>query len=97
MSAWRWGTVTRLLVYSLIFSASVAGQPAKVVINDQWPIQSPSGASVLSPPHVEPTNQCSKSVYVDSFIPHATITVFLNGLTVIGGPTATDFGFTDVP
>lgn len=48
---------------------------------------------VASPPHVEPTNECSKKVYVDSFIPHATVKVFLNGTILIGGPVAPNFGF----
>lgn len=59
-------------------------------INERWPIKGPES---LSPPHVEPTNECSKKVYVDSFIPHATVKVFLNGTILIGGPVAPNFGF----
>src|SRR6266853_5653731 len=68
-----------------------------VFINERWPIKDPNGTVLLSPPHVEPTNECSKSVFVDSFVPKATITVFLNGATAIGGPLVTVFGFADVP
>ncbi|MEO8937772.1 MAG: hypothetical protein ABI277_03025 [Burkholderiaceae bacterium] len=35
------------------------------------------------------------SVYVDSFVPKAKITVF-NGSTIVAGPVATDFGFVSV-
>ena len=68
---------------------------AQVPINDRWPIRGPKGVN-LSPPHVEPTNECSRSVYVDSFIPHATIRVFRSGIP-ISGPFHSQFGFADVP
>ena len=71
-------------------------QDHKVVINDKWPITGPKGQSELSPPHVEPTNECSKSVYVDGFIPTATIMVYRSG-TPIGAPFVSTFGFADVP
>jgi hypothetical protein len=83
------------LTLGLVCSIVVSAQDEKVFINDHWPIRGEKGPT-LSPPHIEPTNECSKSVYVDSFIPHATITVFL-GSSVIGGPFATEFGFADVP
>jgi hypothetical protein len=68
---------------------------AHVQINDRWPIRGPKGPN-LSPPHVEPTNQCSQSVYINSFIPKATLRVFRSG-ALIGGPFVTQFGFADVP
>ncbi|HEY6292890.1 MAG TPA: hypothetical protein VI455_15175, partial [Terriglobia bacterium] len=80
----------------LVVICSAAGQDHKVIINDKWPIQGPSGQSELSPPHVEPTNECSKSVYVDSFVPGAIITVFRSG-SPIGAPFPSTFGFADVP
>jgi hypothetical protein len=85
------------LVFTLgmVFSIVASAQDQKVFINDHWPIRGERGPT-LSPPHIEPTNECSKTVYVDSFIPHATITVFL-GSSVIGGPFPTEFGFADVP
>jgi hypothetical protein len=88
---WRWSVVAAIGL-ALAFPAAAQVQ---VVINDKWPIRGKDGPT-LSPPHVEPTNECSKSVYVDGFVPHATITVFRGGAT-IGGPFATYFGFADVP
>src|SRR2546427_78414 len=77
--------VASVLACWLAVSVSTIAQGEKIFINERWPIKGPGG-TVLSPPNVEPTNECAKSVYVDSFIPHATITVFLGGTTVIGGP-----------
>ena len=82
------------LVCILILMLSVPAC-AQVRINDRWPIRGPRGVN-LSPPQVESTNECSQSVYVDSFIPHATIRVFRSG-TLIGGPFHSQFGFADVP
>jgi hypothetical protein len=84
-----------VLLYGLALASTGVAQDKKIFINDRWPIRGPNGP-VLSPPHVEPTSECSKSVYVDSFVPHATITTFLNGTIVIGGPSPTEFGFADV-
>jgi hypothetical protein len=84
-----------VLTLGLVCSLGASAQDGKIFINERWPIRGEKGSS-LSPPHIEPTNECSRSVYVDSFIPHATITVFLGG-AVIGGPFATEFGFADVP
>jgi hypothetical protein len=69
---------------------------ADVVINKKYPIRNPAGHSNLSPPNVEATNECATSVYVDSFVPHATVTVFLGGSTVIGGPVTPEFGFATI-
>lgn len=88
-------TLAVLLTLGLGCSLAASAQDAKIFINEKWPIRGENG-STLSPPHIEPTNECSRSVYVDSFIPHATITVFLSG-AVIGGPFPTEFGFADVP
>jgi hypothetical protein len=88
--------VVRAAACVLATACIVAAQDKKVIINDKWPIQDPSGRSELSPPHVEPTNECSKSVYVDGFVPHATITVFRGG-GAIGAPFVSTFGFADVP
>ncbi len=84
--------------YSLLCTVILAlSMPlaAQVQINDRWPIRGPKGVN-LSPPHVEPTNECSQSVYVDSFIPHAIIRVFRSG-TPISAPFHSQFGFADVP
>ncbi len=76
--------------------AFLAATGKDVPINKQWPIQNPSGLSELSPPVVESAKQGSKSVFVDGFVPGATITVFLGGST-ISGPFVSTFGFADVP
>jgi len=67
-----------------------------VYINPKYPIRG-RGGPALSPPNVEATNECATHVYVDSFVPHATIKVFLNGATLIGGPIAPTFAFLAVP
>jgi len=89
--------VTLLRLASIAFAA-VALLPrfmadahaGEVYVNEHWPIR---GSSNLSPPVVSLTNECSASVYVESFVPHATITIYLNGSTVIGGPVAPPFAF----
>lgn len=92
----RRGNSPAVAVCVLGLICCAAGQDKRVIINDQWPIENPKGQSELSPPHVEPTNECSKSVYVDGFIPKATITVFRSG-SPIGSPFVSTFGFADVP
>jgi hypothetical protein len=79
-----------------LFALAAVAQRNKVFINEQWPIRGKTG-SLLSPPHVELTNECSQSVYVDSIVPKSTITVRLNGATVIGGPMVSQFGFDAIP
>ena len=86
-----------LAALGLALVSGIFAQDKKVVIIDQWPIKNPKGQSELSPPVVEQSNQCAKSVFVTGFIPGATITVFLGGSTVIGGPFPSIFGFVDVP
>ena len=80
----------------LVLTASASAQKRKIFINPKYPIEGDNGVH-LSPPNVEPTNECAKSVYVDSFVPGAEITVFQGGGTIIGGPFPTIFGFADVP
>jgi hypothetical protein len=84
------------LAMCLIALAAVAQNDDKVFINKRWPIRGHTG-SLLSPPHVELTNECSQSIYVDSIVPKSTITVRLNGATVIGGPVVSQFGFDAIP
>lgn len=73
----------------------------KVAINQKFPITNPGGRSNLSPPHVDPTHECAKTVRVDSFIPHATIKVYLKKTPppnqLIGGPYTSFFGFAGIP
>src|SRR5215471_9132625 len=78
---------------------SLFGAPAyadDVYINPKYPITG-HGGPALSPPHVDQTNECAIHVYVDSFLPKATVKVFLNGTTLIGGPIAPKQGFYAVP
>ena len=91
--------IPRIVIWLAIVLGCLSGTPARagdVAINEKYPITGPKGGSVLSPPNVEATNECATSVYVDSFVPHATVTVFLNGTTVIGGPVTPQFGYVDV-
>ena len=63
-----------------------------VYINPKYPITG-QGGPTLSPPHVAATLECATHVYVDSFVPRATVKIFLNGTTLIGGPVAPKYGF----
>jgi hypothetical protein len=82
-----------ILTVAIVTSEAYAG---KVYINPSYPIQSQTGAPALSPPHLEQTNECSTHVYVDSFVPGATIDVYRSGATLIGAVTPKE-GFTAVP
>jgi hypothetical protein len=84
---WALATVGVVLSVILLGAASHAGD---VYINQKFPIRGKHG-SALSPPHVEPTNECAAHVYVDSIVPGATIRVYLNGPTLIGGPVVPQF------
>jgi hypothetical protein len=83
---------TRVLSGAVLLLWAVGAQADDVYINKKFPIRGGNGPT-LSPPYVEPTNECAAHVYVDSFVPHATVKVFLNGSTLIGGPIAPEFGF----
>ena len=78
-----------LLAVAALFLLATPVKADDVIINKRYPV---SGKD-LSPPSVEATNECATSVFVDAFVPHATIKVFLNGATIIGGPIAPEFGF----
>ena len=84
--------LAKILICGLALAVVANAQDQRVFINERWPIKGGEGP-VLSPPHVEPTNECAKAVYIDSFVPHATIRVFIGGATLIGGPVGTQFGF----
>ena len=66
------------------------------VINKDLPINGKNGQVYLSPPLIDPTGQCSTRVKISSFIPGATIYVYLTATEagavspkkLIGGPTA---------
>jgi hypothetical protein len=96
LDKWMQGNPGRMRRAFCLILALSAPAGAQVYINDQWPITGPNGPT-LSPPHVEQTNQCANSVYVDSIVPKAEITVFLGGTKLIGGPYKSKYGFADVP
>jgi hypothetical protein len=73
----------------LCFSA--VGASADVDINKRYPV---SGKD-LSPPTVEATNECAVAVYVDGFVPHATVTVYVNGAKE--AVVSPEFGFAAIP
>lgn len=85
-----------LIASLLAIAPGAAGQQKRIYINDKFPIKGENGVN-LSPPHVEQTNECAKHVYVDGFVPHATIRVYRNGANLIGGPISPEFGFVAVP
>ena len=66
------------------------------MINKGLPIKGDNGQVYLSPPLIDPTGQCSTRVKISSFIPGATIHVYLTATQagpvspkkLIGGPTA---------
>lgn len=63
-------------------------------INDDFPIRE---GRELSPPIVyDPIHECAQVVYVFSFVPHATVTVYAN-MTEQVGQAAPHFAFADIP
>jgi hypothetical protein len=71
---------------------------AGVYINPRFPIAGgkTEGRTVLSPPVITQVDECARHVYVESFVPKATVRVFLNGGTLIGTATPR-FAFEAVP
>jgi hypothetical protein len=99
----RQAFLTRALVAAgLCIVLPTPGVTEDVVINQKFPISNPGTAnSNLSPPHIDQTNECATKVRVDSFIPHATIRVYLKKATppnqLIGGPYTSFYGFAGIP
>ncbi len=82
-------TIKLFFAIAVPYFLAATARADDVVINQRYPVS----ANNLSPPNVEATNECATAVYVDSFVPHATVTVYRNGTTIIGGPVAPEFGF----
>jgi hypothetical protein len=61
--------------------SSATAHADRVYIDPNYPVKGPSN---LSPPNVEVTNECSTHVYVDSFVPGASVEVFVNGVREAG-------------
>jgi hypothetical protein len=75
---------------------AAASASARVYVNPKYPItgqDAPGGT--LSPPVISAVDDCSSHVYVDSFMPKATVKVILNGTTIIGTATPA-FAFTAI-
>jgi tyrosinase len=91
--AFRLRRLALSLAWAALFLCAVGN--GEIVINKNYPTTNPAGAPTLSPPEVESTNECAPRVKVTSFVPGATINVYLTGtLTgplavkkLIGGPT----------
>jgi hypothetical protein len=101
LRALRLGATARSIVALTLLAAQVVGfasigHAGDVFINKEFPIRGANGAVELSPPNIEATNECSSHVYVDSFIPKATIRVYLGGTTLIGGAVTPATGFVAV-
>src|SRR5271170_4211432 len=93
-----------LLAWAILFLCPVA--KGDITINKNIPIRNPTnGAVYLSPPEVEPANECSTRVKVTSFVPGATIHVYLTAThtgplsvkKLIGGPIALPLDGLTVP
>ena len=80
-----------LSTITIIFFSTVGASADDVVINKRYPVSTKD----LSPPNVEATNECAVAVYVDGFVPHATVTVYVNGAKDVA--IAPEFGFAAVP
>ena len=82
---------TMVPAIALLCFAAAGASAGDVVINQRYPV---SGKD-LSPPNVEATNECAASVYVDGFVPHATVTVYVNGAMEVA--VSPEFGFAAIP
>jgi hypothetical protein len=80
---------SRTLLSAVLIAFVAQVQARDVYINPKFPIsgRDSGGRSSLSPPVIAVVDDCSTHVYVQSFIPKATIKVFLNGSTLIGTGT----------
>jgi hypothetical protein len=91
----RLSAVTRIGCAAIVgFFFAASSYADDVYINPRYPIGTEKNPG-LSPPRVHQTNECATHVYVDSFVPKATIKVFRSG-TLIGGPVVPQFGFAAV-
>jgi hypothetical protein len=90
---------SRHVFFSVALTSMVvfAAYARDVYINPNFPIsgQRSDGRTTLSPPVIAAVDSCSTHVYVESFIPKATVRVILNGSTVIG-VAIPEFGFVAV-
>jgi hypothetical protein len=90
----RSSLIGTIVCCAVLAMPGIAG--AKVYVNPKFPItgqDAPGGT--LSPPMISAVDDCSAHVYVDSYMPKATVKVILNGTMVIGTATPV-FAFTSV-
>jgi hypothetical protein len=87
-----------VLTIALVLGGLGEGIAEPVFINPKFPIVggNTGGRSTLSPPVITAVDNCSTHVFVQSFIPKATVRVYLNGSTLIGSATP-HFGFEAIP
>jgi Common central domain of tyrosinase len=95
-----WFRISALLC--VVWLGCAVARAGDITIPKQFPIQGNTGQSNLSPPHLYQTNECATKVGVDSFVPHATIKVFLVAPPpklhkLIGGPVDPFFGHDAIP
>jgi hypothetical protein len=92
------GRLARLIAIAVIGISGVClshmASADDVFVNERFPIR---GEDELSPPIVDPANECASHVLVKFAVPHATVQVLLNGVTSIGGPIVAPFGTIAVP
>jgi hypothetical protein len=83
--------IAKIVSAIVLLCFSAVGASADVFINEKYPV---SGKD-LSPPNVEATNECAVAVYVDGFVPHATVTIYVNGTKETA--VSPEFGFAAIP
>src|ERR1700726_1457113 len=66
-----------------------------VYINPNYQISGgrTEGRSTLSPPVIPAVDECSRHVYVESYIPKAAVRIYLNGGAAAIGTATPKFGF----
>ena len=84
----------KLIACAAVVVCALPAPARDVYINPNYPIKGgrTEGRSTLSPPVIAAVDECSRHVYVESYIPKATVRIYLNGGPVIGTATP-KFGF----
>jgi hypothetical protein len=94
---WSKASKSKLLACAAVIVCAFPARAGNVYINPNFPITGgpTEGRSTLSPPVIAAVDACSTHIYVQSYIPKATVRVILNGSIVIGTATPR-FGFNAV-
>ena len=87
----------KLIACAAIVVCALPAPARDVYINPNYPIKGgrTEGRSTLSPPVIAAVDECTTHVYVESYIPKATVRIYLNGGPVIGTATP-KFGFSAI-